>query len=256
MRSLYPALCVFLFVLSGMGMSGCGGTEEHIPLETPKGWAGNTTFWWQMAADTSGVFRDLETLQEMGVSESHLLTMNIDGASPAERALAQQKFNQYVKESLIELIRNEPEVVDSLFDRFVAPRIQVDDLGGDVQPLIRENQRRAYQILSRHFRYPRTLTRLGTDIPVPVPDSLREQNISGVVFIQIALNKEGVPIALTKLQGVHPVLDRIAMRAMTEMRWQPAFVLRGGGSKPIPSWTRMKVRFGQPGKPEQSDSES
>ena len=92
-------------------------------------------------------------------------------------------------------------------------------------------------------------------IPEPLPDWVRTSpspyrtafatmNFRVRFFLQIALNKEGVPIALTKLQGVHPVLDRIAMRAMTEMRWQPAFVLRGGTSKPTPSWTRMKVRFG------------
>ena len=224
--------------------TGCGGPEEHIPLETPKGWAGNTTYWWQVAADTSGAFRDLATLETMGVEGSDLLSMRIDGASDQEMQLAQGKFNQYVKESLIELFRNEPEIVDSLFERYVVPRIQMDDLGGDVQPLIKEQQRRGYQILSRHFRYPRTRTRLGADIPGPVPDSLRDNDLSGAVFIQIALNKQGVPIALTKLQGVHPVLDRIAMRAMTEMRWQPAFVLRGGTSKPTRSWTRMKVRFG------------
>jgi hypothetical protein len=234
-----------LFALLSLG--GCGGPDEHVPLETPKGWAGNTTYWWQVGADTTGAFRDLESLESMGVEGSHLLTISIDGASPEEMALAQRKFNQYVKESLIELFRNEPEIVDSLFEKYVASRIGVDNLDGDVQPLIKENQRRAYQILSRHFRYPRTITRLGEDIPITVPDSLREQEISGAVFIQIALNKEGVPIALTKLNGVHPVLDRIAMRAMTEMRWQPAFVLRGGSSKPTPSWTRMKVRFGPQG---------
>jgi len=237
-----PLVAALLFTLGG-----CGGPEEHVPLETPKGWAGNTTYWWQIGADTTGAFRDLTSLEAMGVEGSHLLSMSIDGASPQEMELAQRKFNQYVKESLIELFRNEPEIVDSLFERYVAPRIQVDDLDGDVQPLIKEHQRRAYQILSRHFRYPRTLTRLGEDIPIVVPDSLREQEISGAVFIQIALNKEGVPVTLTRLEGVHPVLDRIAMRAMTEMRWQPAFVLRGGSSKPTRSWTRMKVRFGPQG---------
>jgi len=170
--------------------------------------------------------------------------MNIDASAPDEMAMAQAKFNQYVKESLIQLFRNEPEIVDSLFERYVVPRIQMDDLSGDVQPLITEQQRRGYQVLSRHFRYPRTLTRLGEDIPIAVPDSLRDQDLSGAVFIQITLNKEGVPITLTKLNGIHPVLDRIAMRAMTQMRWQPAFVLRGGTSKPTRSWTRMKVRFG------------
>jgi hypothetical protein len=238
-----PAALILCLLL----LAGCGEEEPHIPLETPAGWAGNTTTWWQMAADTSGVFRELDTFDDMGIPGSLLLTQTIDGSSAADMALAQRKFNMYVKESLIELFRNEPHVVDSLFERFVAPRIVTPDLDGDVQPLVKEQQRRAYQILARHFRYPRTLTKLGEDIPVPVPDSLQERDISGAVFIQIALNKEGVPVALTKLEGVHPVLDRIAMRAMTQMRWQPAYVLRGGGSVPIPSWTRMKVRFGPNG---------
>lgn len=237
-----PALLAGLLALGG-----CGDPGEHVPLETPAGWAGNTTYWWQAGADTTGTFRNLESLESMGVEGSHLLSMSIDGASPQDMELAQLKFNQYVKESLIELFRNEPEIVDSLFEKYVAPRIEVDDLDGDVQPLIKEHQRRGYQILSRHFRYPRTLTRLGEDIPIVVPDSLREQEITGAVFIQIAINKEGVPITLTKLEGVHPVLDRIAMRAMTEMRWQPAFVLRGASSKPTRSWTRMRVRFGPQG---------
>lgn len=228
-------------------LAGCGEEGPHIPLETPAGWAGNTTTWWQVAADTSGAFRDLETFDDMGITGSLLLTQTIDASSAADMALAQRKFNMYVKESLIELFRNEPQVVDSLFERFVAPRIDTPNLDGDVQPLVKEQQRRAYQIMARHFRYPRTLTKLGEDIPVPVPDSLREREISGAVFIQVALNKEGVPIALTKLEGVHPVLDRIAMRAMTQMRWQPAYVLRGGGSVAISSWTRMKVRFGPNG---------
>lgn len=244
MHRLTSIFVLFALVVTLVTATGCGGPDEHIPLETPKGWAGNTTYWWQVAADTTGAFRDLATLETMSVAGSDLLSMRIDGASVQEMQLAQSKFNQFVKESLIELFRNEPEIVDSLFERYVVPRIQMDDLSGDVQPLIKEQQRRGYQILSHHFRYPRTLTRLGEDIPIAVPDSLRDNELFGAVFIQIALNKEGIPIALTKLQGVHPVLDRIAMRAMTEMRWQPAFVLRGGTSKPTRSWTRMKVRFG------------
>lgn len=224
-------------------LAGCS-QEARIPIEIPNGWAGNTTYWWQVAADTTGAFRDLETMADMGVPGSYLLSTTLDGTSAADMQLAQLKFNQYVKESLIELFRNEPTIVDSLFDRFVAPQLEEANLGGDVQPQIKEYQRRAYQTIARHFRYPRTLTQLGTDIPILVPDSLQSQNISGAVFIQVAINREGVPITLTRLEGVHPVLDRIAMRAITEMRWQPAYVLRGGKSRPIPSWTRMKVRFG------------
>jgi len=227
----------------GILLSGC--TEEaNIPVSSPKGWDGNSTYWWDISADTTNAFRPLDSLEEMGVPGSYLLSITLDGNSATDMELAQRKFNQYVKESLIELFRNEPEIVDSLFDRFVIPKMQDVELLGDVQPLISEYQRRAYQTLSRHFRYPRSLTKLGEDIPIVIPDSLKEKEISGIVFTQVAINKEGIPIALKKLSGVHPILDRIAMRALTEMRWQPAYVLRGGKSRPIASWTRMKVRFG------------
>lgn len=218
--------------------------EEDISQSIPKGWDGNYSMWWQIGADTTNAFRPLETMEEMGVSGSHLLSASLDGTSSGDRSLAQLKFNQYVKESLIELFRNEPEIVDSLFTKYVVPKMDDAQLDGDVQPQIRAFQKEAYRLIARHFRYPRVTTKLGEDIPMPVPDSLQEQQISGVVFIQLALNKEGVPIALQTLGGVHPTLDRIAMQAMTQMRWQPAYLLRGSRSVPVPSWTRMKVRFG------------
>ena len=214
------------------------------PPPIPKGWDGNSTFWWQIGADTTDAFRALETFEEMGVPGSHLLSASLDGSDVGDRQLAQLKFNHYVKESLIEMFRNQPEVVDSLFNQYVVPKMARVNLEGDVQPLIKSHQREAYRVIARHFRYPRATTKLGTDIPIVVPDSLKEQHISGSVLIQLALNKEGVPIALQNLGGVHPALDRIAMEAMTQMRWQPAYLLRGSKSVAIPSWTRMKVRFG------------
>ena len=210
----------------------------------PKGWDGNSTYWWQIGADTTNAFRPLESFEDMGVPGSHLLSASLDGSSVGDRRIAQLKFNQYVKESLIELFRNEPDVVDSLFDAYVVPKMEGINLDGDVRPHIKTQQREAYRVIARHFRSPRATTKLGEDIPIIVPDSLREQHISGSVLIQLALNKEGVPVALQNLSGVHPTLDRIAMQAMTQMRWQPAYLLKGSKSVAIPSWARMKVRFG------------
>lgn len=243
-RSIGPlqGLAVVLVGLM-LVLSGCA-PNETTPLSIPKGWDGNATYWWQIGADTTNAFRNLESMTTMGVPGSHLLGATLEGSRRGDRQLAQLKFNQYLKESLIELFRNEPEIVDSLFDKYVVPRLEGANLDGDVAPQIKTYQREAYRVLARHFRYPRATTKLGEDIPVPVPDSLKDKGISGTVLIQLALNKEGVPIALRKLSGVHPTLDRIAMDAMTQMRWQPAYVLRGGKSEAIPSWTRMKVRFG------------
>ncbi len=234
---------IILILTIGASIAGCG-QEENIPVSTPKGWYGNSTIWWQVGADTTNAYRALETMEDMGVPGSFLLSLTIDGTSDTEMELAQRKFNQYLKESLIELFRNEPELVDSLFEKYVVPKISGINLEGDVQPLIKEYKGVAYQILIRHFRYPISITKLGLEIPIQVPDSLKGKGISGAVFLQIALNKEGVPKAIKKLDGLHPTLDRIAMRAMTQMRWKPAYILKNGQFRPTPSWARMRVLFG------------
>lgn len=244
-RSYFAPL--FLLLTAVLFSSACS-SEVEIPTTIPKGWDGNSTYWWQIAADTTHAFRRLETFSEMGISGSHLLSATLDGTQTADRQLARLKFSQYVKESLIELFRNEPQIVDSLYEKYVVPKMVDLQLDGDVRPQVKTYQREAYRLIARHFRYPRATTKLGTDIPVLVPDSLKEKPISGAVLIQLALNKEGVPIALYKLEGIHPTLDRIAMQAMTQMRWQPAYLLRGSRSVAVPSWTRMNVRFGAPRK--------
>jgi len=244
MRSFWPILGLIVVLTAAMLVSRGCQDNESVSQSIPNGWDGNSTYWWQIGADTTNAFRPLETMDEMGVPGSHLLSASLDLGARGDRDLAQLKFNQYVKESLIELFRNEPQVVDSLFDQYVVPKMTGIDLTGDVQPQVKTFQREAYRLIARHFRYPRTITKLGEDIPIVVPDSLKDQQLSGSVLIQLALNKEGVPVALKRLIGVHPTLDRIAMKAMTQMRWQPAYLLKGGRSQAIPSWTRMKVNFG------------
>ncbi|MDX1739727.1 MAG: energy transducer TonB, partial [Rhodothermales bacterium] len=67
--------------------------------------------------------------------------------------------------------------------------------------------------------------------------------VTGDVDLQVYINDEGEPAAIEKLQGVHPVLDDIAMVATANVRWQPAYLLRVGKSYPIPSWVRYSVKF-------------
>ena len=43
---------------------GCQAAQEE-PLSIPKGWDGNSIFWWQIGADTTGAYRPLETMDEM-----------------------------------------------------------------------------------------------------------------------------------------------------------------------------------------------
>jgi hypothetical protein len=64
--------------------------------------------------------------------------------------------------------------------------------------------------------------------------------------MQLRLDDEGVPQAVKIIESVHPVLDAIALNAATQMRWQPAYVLKGSDWDPEPAYVRWSVRYRQP----------
>jgi TonB family protein len=171
------------------------------------------------------------------------ITYSSDAQLSRQRGVALQQLARAVKVSLIALIRNEPQVVDSLFEKLVVPKLQDADLSRDPDALVERYKKEAYRTLARHFREPRATVMLGRDVPVIYPDSLRRAGVTGDVDLQVYINEEGEPAAIEKLSGVHPVLDEIAMRATTKVRWQPAYLLRVGKSYPIPSWIRYSVKF-------------
>ncbi len=236
LRTTYVLLTAGLLVTL---MAACA-LEEPIPLTVPNGWENEGDYWWRTDSDTTGVFRDLETLLSMGVSNPGELAPVAGGPSDQ---LARLRLVTHVKDSLIPLFRNQPDVVDSLFERYVVPKMADANIHGDVRPVIKEFKLEGYRTVARHFREPYSLTKMGLDIPVPIPDSLRDKSIVGRVFMQVYISDEGDPLAIRQLRGVHPVLDRIAVRAMTQMKWQPAYLLRGGKARTIASWARFTIDF-------------
>lgn len=235
-RSVYACICLFAVLF--------GGCAADQPIETgpPGGWVTDTAHlrWWQAGVDTTGLFRNLDTLEDIGATGAYLENVQLDQMT---NDMALRKLAVLVKKNLLPLFRNEPQVVDSLFDRFVFPRMASAQIHGDVTPEIEKFKAEGYRIIARHFRSPRPLTKMGTDIPVAIPDSLQTAEFTGSVFIQVAIDTTGHPLAMELLYGVHPVLDRIAMRATTKMRWQPAYLLGARRADAIPSWARFKVRF-------------
>ncbi len=221
-----------------------GGCTADVPIQTdpPDGWVTDSPQlkWWQASADTTGLFRSLDTLEDLGATGAYLENVQLDQMT---NDLARRKLAVLVKKNLLPLFRNEPQVVDSLFDRYVFPRMETARIYGDVAPEIEKFKAEGYRVIARHFRSPRPLTKMGIDIPVAIPDSLQKAQYNGSAFIQVAVDSLGHPVAMELLYGVHPVLDRIALRATTEMRWQPAYLLGSHRSRPIPSWARFKIRF-------------
>ena len=244
---------IFLLVVV---WAGCATPPEaEVTLGPPPGWQSDGARWWQVGLDTTGVFRDLETLQAMGVRG---MDWTFTGNMPLSqrKAETEQQLIRAVKQSLVRLFRNEPEVVDSLFERFVVPKIptvrRTGDLGADVEQF----KQLGYRTISRHFREPRTIRRLvsfktkemgESDILVPYPDSLQARGIGGKVGLQVYINEKGEPLALEVLDPVHPVLDDLALQATIEMRWQPAYLLQVSKARPRPAWARFNVNFATPG---------
>ncbi len=216
--------------------------EVQAPTGPPEGWVMDGDRWWRSGADTSGAFRDLETLQSMKVKGAEL-TYSASLALARDRRTATRQLSRAVKVSLLPVIRNEPGVVDSLFERHVVPRIEEADFNRSPDQLVEKYKKEGYRILARHFREPRATKSLGTDVPIAYPDSLREAGVTGRVKMQVRVDTAGAPVAIELLQSLHPVLDTIAMRAVTEARWQPAYLLRVGKSDPIPSWVRLDLNF-------------
>ena len=176
----------------------------------------------------------------MGSADNELIYTGIGGYNSAD---VRARFKKAVKNSLIRMYRSKPEVVDSLFEAYLAPGIDdvtfTSDPGGDVETYKKASVKK----LRRHFREPLTRLKLGTDVPVVYPDSLREQKITGQVKLQVYLNAEGEPQSVELIEGIHPMLDQAAMDATTRMRWRSAFVEDDGEWKAIPSWARFRINF-------------
>ena len=219
---------------------GCA-EETAFRSGPPDGWEGDATMWWLAERDTTNFFRDLESLESMDVVGSEVVYVG-QGAIGTDREVRAQ-FKKAVKQSLIRMYRNEPAIVDSLFETYLAPRVEnvtfTSDPAGDVEKFKKDS----YKFLRRHFREPLTLLKLGTDVPVMYPDSLRTMEVTGEVKLQVYLNAEGEPLSVELLDGVHPTLDQSAMDATTRMRWMPAYVEDDGEWRAIPSWARFRIKF-------------
>lgn len=226
-----------LLVLIVLVVAGCS-SGDGARTEAPEGWQTADGRWWQTDVDTAAVFRNMESLQSMGITDEAYIA-NLEGVN-------RDQFTRAVKQELIALYRHHPEIVDSLFQDEVRPLVEEAELSGDLEKQVDQYKNEGYKALSKHIREPRTETSLGEDVPVAYPDTLRNPETSGTVEMQIYLDTDGAPQAIQRLESVHPTLDAIAMNAATRMRWQPTYLLVDGDWQPVPSWVRFSVRFEPP----------
>ena len=217
--------------------------EEVIETGPPDGWQAEDTRWWHAGFDTTGIFRDLETLASMQVTGSEATYITSPHLA-RQRPSQMQMVERAVKQQLIRLYRNQPEVVDSLVERHVVPMLEEVNLDANMQTEVERLKRKSYQFLHRnYFQAPQQKLQVGRDIDVPYPEELRKRQVTGAVQLQVYVNEEGEPLAIGLLDSVDPDLDGIAMRTMTKMRWRPAYLMGKSNWHAIPAWTRVKIRF-------------
>lgn len=222
---------------------GCA-TEETVETGPPVDWQAEGVRWWRTGVDTTGLFRNLETLADMNVTGSEVTYV----ASPnvaRRRASQQEWFERAVKQKLIQLYRNHPEVVDSLVEHHIVPTLKEVDLDADLQKEVDRFKDKSYRFLHKnYFQAPQQKLQVGRDIEMPYPASARERQAAGTVHVQVYVNAEGEPLSIELLESVDPDLDGIAMRTMTQMRWRPAYLMVTSNWKEVPAWTRIKIKFG------------
>jgi len=214
-------------------LTGCGSEDPSAP---PSGWETADGRWWTSGADTATVFRTLETLQDMGITDTRTLSLT-------QGQITRSQMQEAVKRSLIALYRHDPATIDSLFEANAVPALADVSLSGDMREKVRgEFKQTAYKQINNHYREPRRTEAGGGMV---YPDSLRNEETSGTVELQVYVNASGEPQGIEVLESVHPTLDGIAMRATTEMKWQPAFLKVNNEWVEQPSFVRFGVDFGQ-----------
>jgi len=221
---------------------GCSGDSD--PTAPPSGWEATDTRMWRSGVDTAKVFRNMASLSDMGITEKLSLTQG---------GLSQEQFTNAVKRSLIKLYRSNPSVVDSLFDEHAAPDLQNVELGSDAvqeggklnPKLLQPNKKKSYQAITDYYKQPKLQKGIEN---IAYPESLRTQEASGQVQLQVYADTSGAVQAVEVVDGTHPTLNRIAMAAATRTTWEPGYTRQGPGEEwqPVPGWGRVPVNFPAP----------
>ncbi len=243
---MFSTRCIATILVGVFLVAGCGGGSS--PTAPPDDWETTDTRWWKSGVDTAQVFPDLDSLATMGVTDQKMSMMR--GGE-----VTQERFKLAIKQSLLKLYRNNPMIVDSLFEEHAAPKLENVDLGGDIvgkkgqlnSKIRNKNQKKAYKAISEYFREPQ---REKSPDDIIWPDSLRSEEYAGIVKLQVHLTVEGEgdnavsrADAVELLSGTHPTLNKIAMKAATNATWEPAYLLEDNSWAPVESWVRFSVPF-------------
>lgn len=214
-----PAVLVALAVFA---LAAC---SERPPSEPPEGWVAEGDQWWVPGTDTSAAFRDLSTIEAMGVARD------------------ESEWVRWFQEQMTDIYRTSPEVVDSVFEAEFLPAIQrgvpvSDDYARVAEGLV-DSVKTAFFQRYNSARYQPPAE------PLAIPSDLSAE--SGQVVVQVYVNAEKEPVAVEVVEGTGTELDQIAMRRAIDSEFTDAWVRETAGrsaGKPIPNWVRVTSSFG------------
>jgi hypothetical protein len=227
-----------LLLLALLPLAACQTADSGSAL--PDGWSQDGNRFWAAGVDTTGLFPDLETPESMGIIADTTFDER-DRAGWVARNL---------KRRMLALYRNQPQLVDSVFEARIPTMIAERDLGGALGPVVDEMERPVRNALLEGF-YPSTGTVLafGKDIDPPVfPDSLAAQMEGARVKTQVALGADGFADAVLILEPTHPTLEQLAVDVIARQKWNAGYVTAENTNRRdrTPSWVRYNVLFGRP----------
>lgn len=198
---------------------------------------------WKEGVDTSEVFRNMENLSEMGViSEDFALTAG---------GVSQEQFKNGIKQSLEELYRSNPTLIDSLFEAHATETLEGADLSNAVQEgqlkpkLLTKYKKQAFDAIKAHYRQPQLQEQASIK---SIPDTLRTEENSGRFEIQVHVDTAGAVDAVEVVDsGAHPTFNAILMNAATRTTWQAGCLQENDQcTRKVAGWGRIPLNIPPP----------
>ena len=208
--------------------------DSGLEIGPPADWQADGDRYWAPGADTEAAFRDLSSIDAMGV------------------ATDASDFQRWSQDRLVELFRSNPEVVDSVFDADFAQALQEGVAASGDDDATRD---RLLNDVKRDF-YQRYNNSRKQQTQLVLPDSLAR--LSGDVVLDVyvrqddALAEAGdeypfVPVAIQVVEGTGTGLDLAAVGDAARARYTSAWVRTGPGNSagvPVRNWVRITRSFG------------
>lgn len=213
-----------LLAVAAVALSAC--TEAGPPAEPPEGWvAASDTRWYVPGTDTTEAFRDVSTIEAMGVARD------------------ESEFVRWFQEQMTDIYRTSPEIVDSVFAAEFLPVVREgvpagDDYGPAAEALLGQVKRDFYQRYNPSRYDP-------PDEPLAIPSNLA--SVGGQAVVQVYINEATEPVAVTLVEGTGTRLDQIAMRRAIDSDFTESWVRTTAGRSAgtnVPNLVRITSSFG------------